>query len=213
MNLCLSPFLQGCGTSAALIIAIGAQNVFALKQGILKNHIFTTALIFSLTDALLIALGVGGFGTILTQNTMILSMARWGGAAFLAWYGFRSFRAVFQNSSLNLEEGFIPDRPDFKTTIATILILSFLNPHVYLDTVLLLGSIGAQFPPYERVLFGIGAMMISFIWFFVLAYGAQYLAPLFKKPISWKILDFLTGCMMWIIAFSLIFVMDHYCPC
>src|SRR3990167_5156150 len=130
---CLAPFMAGCGAGAGLIIAIGAQNAFVLRQGILKNYVFITALICSLVDALLICLGVGGFGTILTSNAVLLASARWGGAVFLGYYGFRSF-----------------------------------------------------------------------LWFFTLGYGAGYLAPLFQKPLSWKILDFLTGSLMWVIALSLI---------
>ena len=132
---------------------------------------------------------------------MLLTIARWGGAAFLVYYGFRSFRSVFKSESLKLESG--PERPDLKTTLVTVFALSLLNPHVYLDTVVLLGSIGAQFP-LERLFFAFGAMLASFIWFFGLGYGAAYLAPLFKKPIAWKILDFLIGCVMWAIALSLI---------
>ncbi len=199
---CVAPFLEGCGTGAGLIIAIGAQNAFVLKQGILKNYVFITVLICAIIDALLISLGVGGFGAILTSNSLLLSLARWGGAAFLTYYGFRSFRAVFKSESLKLRSG--SERLDLKMTIGTVLALSLLNPHVYLDTVVLLGSIGAQFPLEERFFFALGAMLASFIWFFGLGYGASYLAPLFQKPLSWKILDFLIGCVMWAIALSLV---------
>lgn len=207
---CVAPFIEGCGTGAGLIIAIGAQNAFVLKQGILKNHILITVLVCSIIDALLICVGVGGFGAILTSNLLLLTIARWGGAAFLIYYGFRSFRAVFKSESLKLESG--QKRPDLKTTLGTVLALSLLNPHVYLDTVVLLGSIGAQFPPSERLFFALGAMLASFIWFFGLGYGAAYLAPLFKKPIAWKILDFLIGCVMWAIALSLI-LWTQNCVC
>lgn len=199
---CVAPFLEGCGTGAGLIIAIGAQNAFVLKQGLLKNHVFATVLVCSLTDAALIALGVGGFGALLTSNMLLLSAARWGGAAFLLYYGFRSFRAVFKCESLRVDGS--PDRPDLKMTLITVLAVCLLNPHVYLDTVVLLGSIGAQFPISERPFFALGAMLSSFIWFFSIGYGARYLAPLFQKPIAWKILDFLIGCIMWGIALSLL---------
>jgi L-lysine exporter family protein LysE/ArgO len=199
---CVAPFIEGCGTGAGLIIAIGAQNAFVLKQGILKNYVFVTALICALIDAFLISVGVGGFGAILTTNVWLLTIARWGGAIFLFYYGFRSFRAVFKTESLKLETG--PERPDLKMTVGTVLALSLLNPHVYLDTVVLLGSIGAQFPASERVFFALGAMLASFVWFFTLGYGARYLSPLFQRPLSWKILDFLIGCIMWAIALSLL---------
>jgi L-lysine exporter family protein LysE/ArgO len=207
---CVAPFIEGCGTGAGLIIAIGVQNAFVLKQGILKNYVFITVLVCAIIDVLLICVGVGGFGAILTSNLVLLTIARWGGAAFLVYYGFRSFRAVFKSESLKLESGQM--RPDLKTTLGAVLALSLLNPHVYLDTVVLLGSIGAQFPISERLFFALGAILASFVWFFGLGYGASYLAPLFKKPISWKILDFLIGCVMWAIALSLI-LWTQNCVC
>ncbi|MBP6951271.1 MAG: amino acid transporter [Alphaproteobacteria bacterium] len=204
----IAPFIEGCGTGAGLIIAIGAQNAFVLKQGILKNYIFITVFICALIDALLICVGVGGFGTILTSNMFLLTTARWGGAAFLFYYGFRSFRSVFKTESLHLEASREP--PNLKVTLTTILALSLLNPHVYLDTVVLLGSIGAQFCLSERPFFALGAIFASFIWFFGLGYGASYLRPFFQKPLSWKILDFLIGCVMWAIALSLVLWTGEY---
>lgn len=207
---CVGPFLEGCGTGAGLIIAIGAQNAFVLKQGIVKNYVFVTAFICALIDSLLISIGVGGFGTILTSNILLLTIARWGGAAFLFYYGLRSFRAVFRSEFLKLDSK--PEHPNLKMTLVTVLALSLLNPHVYLDTVILLGSIGAQFPTSERLFFALGAMVASFIWFFGLSYGARYLAPLFQKPLTWKILDFLIGCVMWVIAISLV-LWTQECSC
>lgn len=207
---CVAPFIEGCGTGAGLIIAIGAQNAFVLKQGILKNHVFITVLICAVLDALLISVGVGGFGTILTTNILLLTLARWGGAAFLFYYGFRSFRAVFKTESISLDSS--PERPTLKSTILITLALTLLNPHVYLDTVVLLGSIGAQFPPSERLFFALGAMTSSFVWFFTLGYGARYLQSFFQKPLSWKILDFLIGCIMWTIALSLL-LWTQECAC
>lgn len=208
---CVAPFIEGCGTGAGLIIAIGAQNAFVLKQGILKNYVFPTVFLCAIIDAMLISLGVGGFGAILTSNTFLLDLARWGGAAFLLYYGFRSFRAVFRSESLKIDVS--SERPGLKMSILTVLALSLLNPHVYLDTVVLLGSIGAQFPAHERLYFSFGAILASFVWFFVLGYGARYLAPLFQKPLAWKILDFFIGCVMWAIAFSLLlWTQECVCP-
>lgn len=198
----VSAFIEGFGTSAGLIIAIGAQNAFVLKQALLKNHVLLIVLLCACIDAILIILGVGGFGTFLTSNALLLAIARWGGAAFLAYYGFRSFRSIFKSEALKLSSSH--KRLDLKTTLSTGLAFSLLNPHVYLDTVVLLGSIGAQFPPAERLLFTLGAILASFSWFFTLGYGARYLAPLFQKPIAWKILDFFIGCVMWTIAVSLL---------
>lgn len=196
-------FLSGLGTGAGLIIAIGAQNAFVLKQGIQQNYVFVTALIGAGVDALMITLGVGGFGTVLASNSLLLALARWGGVAFLGYYGFRSFRAVLKSETLELDGS--RKKLNLKASLLAMLMFSFLNPHVYLDTIVLLGSIGAQFPTEERFFFGLGAVVASFLWFFTLGYGARYLAPLFRNPIAWKILDFLIGCVMWGIALSLAF--------
>jgi L-lysine exporter family protein LysE/ArgO len=198
-----APLLEGFVTGAGLIIAIGAQNAFVLKQGILQNHVLTAVLISSVIDAIMISLGVGGFGQILTSNNFLLALARWGGAAFLVYYGLRSLRAVFKTESLKISK----ERSilNLKKTVTTALALSLLNPHLYLDTVVLLGSIGAQLPQAsERFYFAIGAIIASFIWFFSLGFGARYLGPLFQKPMAWKILDFITGCVMLGIAIMLI---------
>ncbi len=197
------PFATGCGTGACLIIAIGAQNAFVLKQGIMRSHVFTVALLCSIIDAALIALGVGGLGKIIASTPYLIMATKYGGAAFLFYYGLRAFRAAAQSPKLRVTQDTF-DHPTLKATVLTLLALSLLNPHVYLDTVVLLGSIGAQFDPEERLLFALGAMTASFIWFFSLCYGAGYLAPLFEKPISWRILDALVGCVMWGIALSLL---------
>jgi len=200
----LIPAVEGFAASAGLIIAIGAQNAFVLKQGIRKNHVFVTVLICAILDTVLIGLGVGGFGQILASNAVLLSIALWGGVAFLLYYGFRSFRAVFHSESLKIQGGGGP-LPNLQQSIVTMLALTLLNPHVYLDTVVLLGSISAQYESHERLYFAIGAVLASIIWFFSLGYGARFLGPLFQKPMSWKILDFLIGCIMWLIALSLVY--------
>jgi L-lysine exporter family protein LysE/ArgO len=208
-DICMAPFLQGCGTGAGLIIAIGAQNAFVLKQGLLKNYVFVSALTCCLADILLIGLGVGGVGQVLVTYDLFMDIARYGGAAFLFWYGLRSFKLVFGQSTLDLSSS--PERPDLKTTIITLLAVSLLNPHAYLDAVVLLGSIGAQFPDNERYSFGFGAIIASIVWFFVLAYGARYLTPLFQNPKAWRVLDFIIGCILWFIAISLLIPDDCFC--
>lgn len=201
--MCLISLLEGFSTGAGLIIAIGGQNAFVLKQGILKNQVFVTAFFCALTDALLISFGVAGLGTILTSIPLLMIISKWGGALFLFYYGCRSFRAVFSSQSLKItRKG--PERPSLKETLLLLTALSYLNPHVYIDTVLLLGSISAQFAQKERFFFALGAIIASFLWFFSLCYGARFLAPIFSKPLSWKILDFIVGCVMWGIALSLI---------
>lgn len=197
----LAAFLEGLAIGAALIIAIGAQNAFVLKQGILRNHVFIIALICALIDSTLIIVGVSGLGLIFATNKIWLSCAKWGGAAFLVYYGFKLFKAVFENESLKISQD--NKAPSLKVTVITLLALSLLNPHVYLDTVVLLGSIGAQFASAQRPFFIIGAVVSSFTWFFSLSYGAKYLIPFFQRPLSWKILDFIAGIVMWAIAVSL----------
>jgi L-lysine exporter family protein LysE/ArgO len=196
-------FLSGFGTSMGLIVAIGAQNAFVLKQGILRNHVFTIALICSLLDAMLIVFGVAGFGVILTSSETLINITRYGGAIFLLWYGFRSFRAAFSKNVLVVDDS--KNKPSFKKTILTLLALTLLNPHVYLDTCVLVGSIGIQFPLEQRVSFTVGAALASFTWFFTITYAAKFLVPFFRKPRSWKILDTTTGLIMWSIAALLLF--------
>ncbi|MBU6149721.1 MAG: LysE family transporter, partial [Verrucomicrobia bacterium] len=136
-------------------------------------------------------------------NPLFLTIATWGGAAFLFSYGARSFYAVLSTQSLDVNT---PSKQiSLKSILLTLCALSFLNPHVYLDTVVLLGSISAQFQEEGRFWFALGAMTASFVWFFTLAYGSRFLTPLFKKPIAWKILDFLIGCVMFSIAISLLY--------
>lgn len=200
------PFLKGFFTGAGLIIAIGAQNAFVLKEGLKKNHVFATALFCSVADALLIALGVGGLGEIITSSSVLLMIAKWGGAIFLFWYGFRAFRSIFRSESLQAQNSKEHISHSLKKTLLTLAALTFLNPHVYLDTVVLLGTIGSQFESDKRPLFAIGAMCSSFIWFFALSYGARLLSPLLKNPTSWKIVDGFVGCIMWAIACSLLLV-------
>ena len=199
----LSPLIQGFTLGASLIIAIGSQNAFVLRQGLKKEYVFTICTICFLCDALLIFLGVGGFGKLVASSHKLMLIARWGGALFLFFYGIRSFRsackndALFVDESKNLASG-------LTWAVATTLALTLLNPHVYLDTVVLLGSIAGQYPEPERLAFAIGAAVASMAWFYGIGYGARILTPLFRKQASWKILDLLIGLIMWVIAGSLI---------
>jgi L-lysine exporter family protein LysE/ArgO len=199
-------FLSGLGTGLGLIIAIGTQNAYVLKQGILRNHPFVIALICSVIDALLISAGVSGLGVLITSSPILLNIAHYGGAAFLIYYGIKSFLAVFKTESLDID--LKEKSTGLKHTAMTVIALSLLNPHLYIDTCVLIGTIGAQFPEIERSYFTIGAISASFIWFFSLSYGAALLVPLFKKPVAWKILDFIIAIVMWSIAASLILLMN-----
>jgi len=197
-----SIIIEGFGIGAGLIIAIGAQNTFVLKKGIMKQHVFITALTCSIIDMTLIILGSMGLGTIISGTPMLMISATLFGIVFLSMYGIKSFMAVFQSKSLSSED-LKQNSSTLKNTLITLLALTLLNPHVYIDTVILLGSIGARYPIVYRTSFVIGACMASFIWFFGLAYGAGFLSPLFKKDITWKVLDFVIGCVMLTIAYKL----------
>ncbi len=197
-----SAALQGFGLGGGLIVAIGAQNAFVLRQGIERRHVFATAAICTLCDMTLILLGVGGMGSLVARQPALAAAASWGGAAFLLLYGIRSFRAAWKPGVLSPENA--ADPPSLRSTLWAALGFSLLNPHVYLDTVVLIGSVGARFAAEQRAGFAAGAMMASTTWFFGLAYGAVQLAPLFRRPAAWRVLDVAVGCTMWVIAATLI---------
>lgn len=186
-------FFSGFSLGLSLILAIGAQNAFVLKQGIKKQHVFLVCIICALSDAVLIFVGVSGFGYVVERYQVIKTAALWGGFVFLSIYGLRSLYSAF-SASHTLTSGDEEARGAAKTALLT-LAFTWLNPHVYLDTALLLGSVSTKFG--ERAgLFGVGAMCASFAFFFSLGYGARFLAPLFKKPAAWKILEFFVGVTM-----------------
>lgn len=194
--------LQGFGLGGGLIVAIGAQNAFVLRQGLKHAAPFLTALTCAACDAVLIICGLLGAGALVNAHPALADWAAGIGAVFLFVYGLRALRAAMHPGQLAAEEG--DGIRAWPTVVATTLGFSLLNPHVYLDTVVLLGGIGSQFPAGSaRISFGIGAVSASFIWFFGLAYGAGKLAPLFAKPMAWRILDGLIALTMWGIAASL----------
>ena len=197
----LLTFLKGFGSGSGLIIAIGAQNAFVLSQGVRKNHYIVIPLICAICDALLITLGVTGMGTLIASSKSLSLIAGIGGAAFLVIYGIGSFRSAIKGGSLSANQ---KAESSLKATILTTLAVTLLNPHVYLDTVILLGSISSQFKQPGHIFFGAGAVMASFIWFFSLSLGGRILAPLFTKKLSWKILDTLVGITMWAISLSVL---------
>ncbi|MEE4254132.1 MAG: LysE family transporter [Desulfuromusa sp.] len=194
-------FLQGIGIGGGLIIAIGAQNAFVLSQGVRRNFPLQTAFVCSLSDSLLILLGVSGVGSVVATHPLLEQLATWLGALFLIFYGVRSFRAALQGGSLESTTIVIPSR---KKLLLATLALTFLNPHVYLDTFVLIGGLSGQFSQVERYLFGAGAMTASILWFFTLSLGAGLLAPLFRKPLAWRFLDGFVCLTMWGIAASLL---------
>ncbi len=195
------PFAEGFGTGGGLIVAIGAQNAFVLSQGVRRSHPVVIPLICSLCDALLIAAGVAGVGTAVASSPTLSRMALWGGAAFLLWYGLGAFRSALKGGILEADGA---AERSLRAAVWATLAVTFLNPHVYLDTVVLLGSISSRFGGNERMIFGAGAATASCVWFFSLSLGGRILAPLFRKPVAWRILDSLVCATMWIIAVSLI---------
>jgi L-lysine exporter family protein LysE/ArgO len=194
-------FIKGLVTSAALIVAIGAQNAFVLRQGIKREHVLAVVLVCALSDALLITLGVAGLGALVQRSSVMLEVARWGGALFLIGYGLLAARRAIAGQALTIR-----DEPplSLRAAVVTCLAFTYLNPHCWLDTVVLLGAIASQQPAPERGMFGIGAASASFIWFFALGYGARALAPLFARPAAWRVLDGLIALVMWTLATALL---------
>lgn len=200
----LTPLLIGLGTSLTLIVAIGAQNAFVLRQGILRQHVLPVVLICALTDGLLELLGVAGIGFVIERAPLLLEVIRWGGVAFLLWYAWGAVRRALNPQALVVgEQG--EDTGSLKRTVLACLAITYLNPHVYLDTMVLMGSIGnAQGDP-ERWWFVAGGALASILWFFVLGYGARGLSRFFATPRSWQVLDWSIAVVMVLIAMRLIF--------
>ena len=198
-----APFLAGLLLGASLIIAIGAQNAFVLRQGLLRAHRFPVALFCATSDALLIAAGVGGLGIAIGHHPRVLSGVACAGALVLVWYGVQALRRAIHPHALAADTH--GKSSSMWQVIAACAGFTWLNPHVYLDTVLLIGSLASAWPlPGPRLLFASGAATSSFIWFFALAYGARLLAPLFRKPMAWRVLDVLIALVMWSIAIKLL---------
>ncbi len=199
----ISAFVNGALLGGALIIAIGAQNMFVLRQGMARDQVFTVVILSSLIDATLIILGALGLGGLIATVPWLVPVASWGGAAFLVIFG-----------GLFLYRAILPKSPEvdlgnevtssFKKAVLMTLAFGLLNPHVYLDTVILLGGIAASYEIAARYYFVGGAVLSSFLWFFAIGYGARTLTPLMKKPSGARLLDFLVAAMMFIVAVNLI---------
>lgn len=192
--------VAGFALGFSLILAIGAQNAFVLRQGLRGEHVLAVVMTCALSDAVLIAAGVAGFGLLVERFPLAVDLARWGGAAFLLVYGALSFRAAWRGGAALETEG--RERVRLGAALATCLMLTWANPHVYLDTVVLLGGISAQYgAPW---VFGAGAIVSSFTFFSMLGFGARLLRPLFVSPRAWQVLDVLVGITMWGIALKLL---------
>ena len=200
----LAEILRGAMISGSLIIAIGAQNLFVLKQGLLKNHIFFVSAICFICDFTLMSIGIMGVGTFISANPFITNILAILGALFLIWYGFNALKSAIKGtSSMQIEYQDTKNNSLLKVVLATLAV-TLLNPHVYLDTVVIVGGIAGTLTSEQKIAFLIGAVCVSFIWFFGIGYGARLLTPLFKQKRMWVILDCLVGLVMFYIAYRLI---------
>lgn len=193
-------YSNGLLVSFGLIMAIGAQNAFILAQSLRREHHLPAAALCILCDALLIAAGVFGLAALLAQSPLLLAVARWGGVAFLLWYAFQALRRAFSNDALQGTRDAGPRSR--RGVLLSTLAVTLLNPHVYLDTVLLIGSLGSQ--QTEPAAYAAGAASASLLWFASLALGAAWLAPWLARPATWRVLDILVALMMLSVAGQLV---------
>jgi L-lysine exporter family protein LysE/ArgO len=198
----ISAFTTGFVLCATLIIAIGAQNAFVLRQGLRREHVLIIVAFCALADLLLIGAGVAGVAQVLGQAPRLTFVLTGAGTLFLAWYGIRALARARTASAMNVAEG--TRRISVRNAVAQAAGFTFLNPHVYLDTVLLMGSIGARQPSDLRFWFVGGAAAASGAWFTTLGFGARLLRPVFRTPRAWQVLDTLIGLTMLALAVSLL---------
>ena len=193
-------FITGFSIGFSLILAIGAQNAFVLKQGLIRQNVFLVCLICAASDAILITLGVSGFGEIITEYPIIERLARIGGALFLFTYGVLNLYSA--QTKTHALEPIKKIQTSKRKTILTCLGFTWLNPHVYLDTVVMLGSISTQFE--NTATFALGAISASFVFFFSLGFGASKLTKYFEKPKTWRVLENLIGILMIFLGIALV---------
>lgn len=198
----------GFVTGLGLIVAIGAQNAYVLRQGIRREHVAIVVAICALSDAVLILAGTAGMGALLQTAPWVVDVMRWLGVAYLLWFAFRSVRSALKPAALEGETDASGSDVAIKTVVLTTLGLTWLNPHVYLDTVIMLGTIASTYGA-QRWVFAAGAVAASIVWFTVLGFGAQLLAPYLKKPIVWRVIDVLIAVVMVLIAIKLAFFYGH----
>lgn len=195
-------FTQGLALSLGLIVAIGAQNAFVLRQGLRREHVLPVVAFCALADAVLITAGVLGMAQALGRQPALAQAMALAGAAFLVWYGWQALQRARRATRLQAADG--GAGLSRSAALAQAAAFTLLNPHVYLDTVLLVGSIGAQQPAGLQGWFIAGASVASLGWFTALGFGARWLAPLFAKPRAWQVLDALIGLTMWTLAVLLV---------
>ena len=197
----LATYFTGLGSAASLIIAIGAQNAFVLRQGLRRQHVLPVVIICVLSDAILIAAGVAGIGVIVNNAPIALEIVRWAGFLFLVGYAVFAARRALKPESLSTSGAVAGS---LAAAVGTCLAITWLNPHVYLDTVLLLGSLSASHGDPGRWVFGAGAATASLLWFGMLGFGARFAAPVFAKPVAWRILDGAIAVLMLVLAVLLV---------
>lgn len=197
----LSPALSGFALGGSLIIAIGAQNAFILRMGLLRRHVFILCLICALSDAILIGIGVAGLGVFVDRNPQVLVFVSVAGAAFLLAYAALALARAVKGETLQSASG---KSLGLQKAVIICLAFTFLNPHVYLDTVVLIGALAARWQGEMRLAFAAGAIIASFVWFFALGYGARLLEPIFAKPGAWRVLDLIIAAVMGWLAGSLL---------
>lgn len=196
-------YLQGLGLGASLIMAIGAQNAHVIRTGVRGQHMLATVLTCIVVDVALIALGVAGLGALVQASPSLMMVARYGGAAFLVWYGWRCWKSSLQGAAaLELAGG--QGAQTLGRALATVLALSLLNPHVYLDAVVLLGAVGSSLAGDARPSFALGAMTASVLWFTALGLGAQRFAGILGRPAVWRAIEGCTGTLMLALAWLLV---------
>lgn len=193
---------SGMGLGLSLIVAIGAQNAFVIRQGVRGQHVFAVVALCAVSDAVLIAAGIGGLGFLLATAPAVVTVVRYAGAAFLVCYGFFALRRVLRSASMDAAEPGATNA--LGAVVVTCLALTWLNPHVYLDTVLLLGSVANSYAHPDNWFLGAGAMLGSIVWFTALGYGARLLGPLFARPIAWRVLDASIAMVMFGLAIGLV---------
>ncbi|MGY4767675.1 LysE/ArgO family amino acid transporter [Kribbella sp. CWNU-51] len=196
------PLLAGFATSLTLIVAIGAQNAFVLRQGLRREHVLPVVLTCALSDALLISSGIAGLGALLTRSQLALDLAKYGGAAFLYTYAVFAARRALNPGSIS-QADHAPAA--LRSVVLTCLGFTYLNPHVYLDTVVLLGSLANQRGADGRWLYGLGAVTASFTWFFSLGFFSRNLSPIFARPRAWQLLDSAIALLMTALATWMLF--------
>lgn len=197
-------FSHGAALCASLIVTIGAQNAFVLRQGIMRSHVGKIVVLCTLSDFILISLGVGGASALVERYPTFVHAMLYVGLAYLVWFGIGALRRAVKPGHAVLDAAggsAAPVRQRALPVLLMTLALTWLNPHVYLDTFLLIGTAGAREAASGRVPFALGAMTVSAVWFVLLGYGARALAPLFKRAAAWRVLDGAIGSMVLFIAF------------